>query len=317
MGMERVVVTGGAGVIGRELLARLARRDCEILCLDREPLPQPAPPNVRFIQVDLAKGGMDEIASFAPHTIYHLAAAFERAQETPDFWEANYRDNLLVTHRLHDLIRRLPGLRHYVFASSYLIYQPELYLFPAPREDARALDEDAPVRPRNLCGAAKYLAEREIDFLVEVDRRPLSCVSARIFRVYGRGSRDVISRWVRALLSDEPVVVYNPENRFDYIFAGDVAEGLIRLRDAATPGHRIVNLARGRAHRVADVLGVLGREFNQLSRLRQDAAAEERHEASVADLARLKTLTGWRPATSLEDGIAKVVAFERAKAGNG
>ena len=56
-------------------------------------------------------------------------------------------------------------------------------------------------------------------------------VSARIFRVYGRGSRDVVSRWIRSLTQapDLPLTVFRKEGRFDYVYAGDVAEGLLRL----------------------------------------------------------------------------------------
>ena len=64
---------------------------------------------------------------------------------------------------------------------------------PAP------LAETDPVRPRNLCGGAKLMHEKELDFLDQFPGTPFTSVSARIFRVYGRGSKDVVSRWVRSL----------------------------------------------------------------------------------------------------------------------
>src|SRR5207237_653324 len=63
---------------------------------------------------------------------------------------------------------------------------------------------------------------------------------------------DVVSRWVRALIAGRPIEVFNPENRFDYIFAGDVAEGLRRLADSPTASG-IVNLATGRSPSIAEV----------------------------------------------------------------
>ena len=83
---QRVVVTGAAGVIGRELVTRLLAEGHELLTLDREPMPPALAGRVRHCQVDLAVGGMEEIRDFAPETVHHLAAAFERSEEEPGFW---------------------------------------------------------------------------------------------------------------------------------------------------------------------------------------------------------------------------------------
>src|SRR5579885_2495226 len=152
---HRIVVTGGSGVIGRELLGRLVAGGAEVMSLDREPLPDRLARRVHQVQVDLSEGGMDEIREFRPDTIYHLAAALERSEEESGFWLPGYRDNIAVSHRLHDAIRKVPGLRTYVFASSYLIYEPSLYLLDAPRTTPVAL-RDAPDR------AAQPLRRRQV-----------------------------------------------------------------------------------------------------------------------------------------------------------
>jgi carbamoyl-phosphate synthase large subunit len=116
-----------------------------------------------------------------------------------------------------------------VFASSYLIYDPGLYLFDQPREHAVRLKETDAIRPRNLTGVAKLAHETELRFLADHCNDRFTSVSARIFRGYGRGSRDIVSRWVRSALAGERLAVYQPEGMFDYVYAGDTAEGLIRL----------------------------------------------------------------------------------------
>lgn len=135
-------------------------------------------------------------------------------------------------------------------------------------------------------------------------------MSARIFRVYGRGSRDVISRWVRAGLKDEPIEVYGRNNRFDYIFADDVAEGLIRLAESEA-AQGVINLGSGVARSIADVVAILQIELPGLQV--QDRRSDDMVEASCADMTLFQQITGWLPNTSLEEGIKQIIAYERER----
>jgi len=306
----RALVTGGAGVIGRELVRKLSDAGADVLSVDREPMPAGPWASASHVRLDLAVDELASLASFRPEVVFHLAAAFERSKETPDFWEANERDNLLCGHRVVDLARTAPALRRIVFASSYLIYDPALYAFDAPQADARALRENDPAEPRNLCGAAKLYTEKEIDFVRSVVRPEVGAVHARIFRVYGRGSRDVVSRWVRAALAGQTIELYRGDNSFDYVFAADVAEGLLRLA-AAPQADGVVNLASGTARSVDEVLDAIVERIPATRGLVRRVEVDEPWEASRADLERLRDWTGWSPGTALEAGIDRIVEFER------
>ena len=312
---KRVLVTGGAGVIGRELLDRLVQSDAQILSVDRLPLPDRMDNGIGHRQIDLADGDLDFIGAFRPQVVFHLAASFERSRETTDFWPINWRDNLLASHRVIDAVAREGDLETLVFASSYLVYSTSLYLSDRhPAKKPTALGEDRPLSPRNLCGAAKLYTEGELAFLPTAMRRPVRTVSARIFRVYGRGSRDVISRWTRAALRREPLNVYHPENRFDYVYAGDVAEGLLRL-GTATRAHGPVNLATGHASRIQEVLDTL-QGFAPPGTLRvHTRRIDEPFEASCANVDKLRQLTRWSPGTPLKQGMRTIWEFEEARVG--
>jgi nucleoside-diphosphate-sugar epimerase len=305
---QRVLVTGGAGAIAREVLERLGTSDAAILSIDRLPLAFDRPSNVDHRIADLADADLGDVRDFDPTVILHLAATFERSVESPEFWEPNWSDNVVVTHRLCDLASGLRSIRAFVFASSYLVYRSSQYLSAEPRMSAVALTEDAEQQPRNLCGAAKAYGEAELGFARHVLAARFRCVSARIFRVYGRGSRDVVSRWVRAALRGESIEVYQPENRFDYVYGGDVAEGLLRMATEPVVAGAL-NLAAGRARSVAEVIQAIeaatGRTLD-----RRDVPVEAPYEASRADLTRLRGALGWSPTTTLEDGVRALVEHE-------
>lgn len=307
---QRVLVTGGAGVIAGEVLARLSAAGADVLSVDRMALPADAPPGVDHVVADLAVASLDRMAAFRPRYVLHLAATFERSAESPEFWEQNWSDNVVVTHRLVELADASADVEAFVFASSYLIYDPELYSSAAAPTEAIALSERSWIRPRNLCGAAKLYGEAELGFMRDVRRAGYRTIFPRIFRVYGRGSRDVVSRWVRAALAGESVEVYHPENRFDYIFSGDVADGLIRMAMTPEAGGAI-NLGSGRARPVTDVIAAIERATgSRLETRRRDV--DEPFEASCADVRRLQTMIDWLPPTSLETGVEHLVAHERA-----
>jgi carbamoyl-phosphate synthase large subunit len=310
---SRILVTGGAGVIARELLELLSDRGATVLSVDRLPLSFPAPADVRHLVADLADADLAPIADFRPERVLHLAATFERSVESAEFWTQNWSDNVVATHRLAELAARLGGIEAFVFASSYLGYRMSQYSSPTPLAVGVRLDETSPIMPRNLCGAAKLYGESELVFARGAMGGGFRSVSARIFRVYGRGSRDVVSRWVRAALRDEPIEVYHPENRFDYVYSRDVAEGLMRMSvDARATG--AINLASGVARSVADVIAAI--EAATERRLNtQMIPVDEPYEASEADLTRLRQTIGWAPKTSLQAGIDQVVQHERANVG--
>jgi carbamoyl-phosphate synthase large subunit len=309
---QRVLVTGGAGVIAGELLQRLSALGVDVLSVDRLALPTEAPSGVEHLVADLAVMDLDPIAAFRATYVFHLAATFERSVESPEFWEQNWSDNVVVTHRLAELADASPDIEAFVFASSYLVYDPEQYSSAAAPGEATALSEDARIRPRNLCGAAKLYGEAELRFMRDVRHAGARTVMPRIFRVYGRGSRDVVSRWVRAALAGEAVELYHPENRFDYIYSGDVAEALIRMAttpEAAGP----INLGSGKARPVADVVVAIERATGaHLDARRHDV--DEPFEASCADVRRLQGIIDWLPPTTLEAGVERLVDHERTNA---
>ena len=311
--MQRVFVSGGAGVIGMELVPKLCALGATVFVGDLKPRPASFPPEVLYRQGDLNTMSAREFEAFGPDLFIHLAATFERSTESYEFWHENFRHNVQLSHHLMTLAKDSPGLRRVVFASSYLIYLPALYQFGSPRDAAVSLRETDPVSPRNLTGMAKLAHEVELGFLETFRSAQFTSVSARIFRGYGRGSRDVISRWVRALLADEPITLYRPEGLFDYVYAADTAEGLIRLAQAPCTG--IVNLGTGRARRVSDVVDILRRHFPAMQVV--NGESDIPYEASQADTTRLVASTGWTPEFDLETALPRIIDHEKASRGAG
>lgn len=310
MSGKRVFVSGGAGVIGLEIVPKLLILGATVMVGDLKPRPSMFSRGVIYRQGDLNEMSEHEMRQFAPDIFIHLAATFERSEETYGFWGENFLHNVQLSHHMMTLVKDQPSLKRVVFASSYLVYEPSLYQFSSPANVAISLSELDPVKPRNLTGAAKLSHEIELRFIAQYRSSQFDTVCARIFRGYGRNSRDVISRWIRALLNNEEITVYRPEGLFDYVYAADTAEGLIRLaRSSNATG--IVNLGTGNARRVQEVIDVLRIHFPNLKCTMMESDIP--FEASQADMSNFRDFTGWNPEYNLELAIPEMIAFERAK----
>lgn len=301
---KRVFISGGSGVIGTALVNALLEQDAVVLIGDLKPQPGQWTNLVHYREGDLNTLTSKEIHDFSPEIYFHLAATFERSIESEEFWEENFHHNILLSHHLLSLVKGLHSLQKIVFASSYLIYHPQDYLFSTPKKNAVPLQESGRIAPRNLCGMAKLLHEQELDF-VKKFRPELQIASARIFRSYGRKSRDIISRWIKALSThpNKPLQVYRPEGRFDFVFADDVAHALQRL--AETDFNGVVNVGSGRSRSIEEVLDILKHHFPSLSY--QVGESDILYEASQADLSMFHRILPHFSFRPLEAGIQALI----------
>ena len=302
-----VFVSGGAGVIGTSLVTRLYEKGARLFVGDLKPRPTDWPKDIMYREGDLNDINKEQLLEFQPEYYFHLAATFERSEETYDFWEDNFHHNIRLSHYLIDCLKGSKTLKKIVFASSYLIYDSQQYLFKIPPEVPVRLSESSAIQPRNLCGMAKLLHEQELAFIQSFNRGKLSVACARIFRSYGRNSRDIISRWIRSLLRNETITVYGKEGAFDFIFADDVAEALVRLALLNNCG--VVNLGNDYARNIADVLRILKEYFPNMKFTEEDIKLP--YEASQAEMTRFQSLTGWMPQYQLESAIPLMIEYEK------
>lgn len=305
----RVILTGTAGVIGRKLVRLLVTAGHEVLSVDREPLPEEVS-GLPFdhLQDDLSTMNLEPVVAYQPEAVLHLAASFERSQESAEYWERGWRDDVVASHRLIDAVREARSLRTFLFASSYLLYDPDLYLSDTAGASA-ALQERSPLLPRNLCGAGKLYTERELSYIEETTRPDLRVINARIFRAYGQGSRDVVSRWVRSGLRGDKIEVYNTENSFDYVYSGDVAAVLMRLLE--TPeASGAYNVATGTATSISEVVDALVAEGIVDEAQVVQCGSSPPYESSVADVSALRALLGSVPATDIRSGVRLLAEHE-------
>jgi UDP-glucose 4-epimerase len=225
-----IVVTGGAGFIGRHLLARLAANraafgdaDEPIVVIDnlhrastgglRDLINEGA---IRFIEADVRDAAALGEAMQGADYVFHLAAQSNvmGAEADPEY---AFSTNVDGTHRVLQAALGA-GAQRVVMASSREVYgQPSSV--PVP--------ETAPLIPKNTYGASKAAAE--MSCRVAALRGGLEVVALRLANVYGQGdSGRVIPLWLERAASGEELVVYGGNQVMDLIWVDDVVSAFLR-----------------------------------------------------------------------------------------
>ena len=285
---RRVLVTGGAGFIGSNLVDALLARGDEVVVLDdlssgkRENLD----PRATFVEGSITDP--PELPA-VPEVVFHLAAQIDVRHSVADpAYDA--RINVAGTARMLELAREA-GARRFVFASTGGALYGDAEVAPSP--------EDTPILPMSPYGTAKAAAELYLGLYARL--YGTSTVATRFANVYGprqdpRLEGGVIAIFSAAAERGERVTVFGDglQTR-DFVYVGDVVEAL--LAAAASDATGAFNVGTGVETSVLDLAAAVGVEY--------DHAPERPGEVfrSVLDPSEAERALGWKAQVSLAEGL--------------
>ncbi|RXF70947.1 NAD-dependent epimerase/dehydratase family protein [Hansschlegelia zhihuaiae] len=299
----RVLITGGNGYVGREVVRLLADEHdvCVVDNLRAGPL-RIAPAilaRIRFEQEDIEDGeAMARLArDVRPEAVIHLAAIhyIPECEADPS---AAVRTNVVGTV---NLLRVCPSGCRFVFASSGAVYAPA----SEPHDEARAR-----IGPNDVYGLTKLQGEAYVGHLA--GSSGLSAVNVRLFNVIGPGETNphLVPEIVAQLRSGRKTIkLGNLWPKRDYVHVRDAARGFVAtaLNSKVEAAETItVNLGTSRSYSVAEVLRKLRRIAGVKFTIEQDEGrirtVDRPHLA--ADIRRIQQLFGWEPRLSIDEALA-------------
>ncbi len=144
-----------------------------------------------------------------------------------------------------------------------------------------------------------------------------SAAWARLFYLYGPGEQPdrLVPSVIRTLLRDEPMPCSHGEQVRDFLYIEEVADALAALLDSPVTGD--VNIASGRPITLRAFLSMSGAQLGRERLLEFGARPARPDEPATltADVTRLTDEVGWTPRRSLEDGLARTIAWWRQEVG--
>ena len=298
----RVLVTGGGGFIGSNLVRALLERGDDVRILDnfstgnRENLADLAG-EIEVVEGELRSYERVHAATRGVEVVFHQGAlpSVPRSVQDPLTTAAVNTEGALNVL----LAARDEGIRRVVFASSSSVYGNSDEL---PRVETQNPD---PISPY---GVSKLAAER---YCVSFSRvYGLETVALRYFNVFGPNQDPssqyaaVVPRFVTTIADGRPVPIYGDgEQKRDFTFVSNVVEANLLAAEAEEVSGTIVNVATGRAtsvHELADTIGTILRL--PVERELHPARTGDIRD-SYADVTRARELLGWEARIGLEDGL--------------
>ena len=255
---KRILVTGGAGCIGSNLVRTLLKAEPEkIIVIDDLSASYewnlPKDPKVLFIHGSILDDEkMKRAFSFKPHYVFHLAAHFAN-QNSVDHPETDLLVNGLGTLKTLQY-SQLVDVERFVFASSGCsVYGSQT---PLPlKEDYVSLHLDTPYQIHKLLG------ELYCNYFHDYYR--LSVAIARYFNVYGPGEvpgkyRNVIPNFIWWAIHGQPLPITGTgEETRDFTFVDDIVEGTLRMGVIPEAVGEAINLASGTETKIIDLANMI------------------------------------------------------------
>ena len=325
----KVLVTGAAGFIGYHVCRRLLDRGGDVVGVDNlndyyDPRLKEArldllrrSGNFQFERLDIADAdGMRRLfAATKPQRVLNLAAqaGVRYSLVNPQaYLDANLQGFLNILEGC-----RHNGVEHLVFASSSSVYGANTL---QPFSEHHNVDH-----PVSLYAATKKANELMAHTYAALYKLP--CTGLRFFTVYGPWGRPdmALFKFTRGILEDEPIDVYNFGNMIrDFTYVDDIVEGVVRVidrvaepddnwnGDAPDPArsfapYRIFNIGNNRPVPLLDFIAALEEALGRKAKMNLMPIQPGDVPSTMADVGELEAAVGFRPNTSIREGIGRFV----------
>jgi UDP-glucose 4-epimerase len=304
--MTNVLITGGAGFIGRHLADYLTGRgDVTVTVIDNESLGDRRHldlEKVRFIAGDLRNRDELRSALEGQDAVVHLAADTRVIESIADPAH-NFESNVIGTFNLLELCREL-GVERIVAASTGGAIlgdvEPPVHEQMAPQ-------------PTSPYGASKLMLEGYLS--AYSSSYGLSSCALRFSNIYGPRSfhkGSVVAHFYKQILAGEKLVVYGDGSQTrDFLYVGDLVEAIWAAVES--PAEGAYQLGSGKPTTVNHLLEVIRTVTGlDLEVVYQDFRAGEVRD-TWCEIEKARTSFGFDPATQLEDGLRQTWEWFRAQ----
>ncbi|MEM2910341.1 MAG: GDP-mannose 4,6-dehydratase [Nitrososphaerota archaeon] len=297
----KVLITGSEGFIGRNLKRYFKSLGYDVAGID---IADSSEYTVDVVDKDAV---FRAVTDFNPDAIVHLAAIVSIPKSIEDPYNC-YRVNCFGTLNVLEASARI-GLKRFIYASSANVYG-------LPKE--LPVREDTPISPRAPYDFSKVIGEKFVESYI--NHKGLPAVILRSWKLFGEDDvpTSAIVRFVRSCLTNQPLYLYNAgRDSTDptYIENYCLAVKLSLEREEAVG--QVFNVGTGNEvtiRQLAEKIKALTGSSSELILLPPRTEMESEPMRSYPSIEKLMSI-GYRPVVSLEEGLKRVIEYEKKRVG--
>ncbi|MCP4310819.1 MAG: NAD-dependent epimerase/dehydratase family protein [Bacteroidetes bacterium] len=317
--MSKIIVTGGAGMIGSNLVKRLVEEKHEIVVIDNlwrgkleylndEVTGRPVIDlDTRFFNIDLSK----EISDTAPFEgtdyIIHLADVVAGIGYVFNNQGSLFRQNLLINSNTIDLARKLK-IKGFLYAGTACSFPAELqdsFEYSLLKEE-----ELYPANPESAYGWSKLMGVYEADILgMESDIEVLSLLFHNVYGApcdFSIEKSQVIPSLIRKAIEfpkgGDFVVWGSGKQGRAFLHIDDVVDGILLGLEKGF-GHGYIQLGPDFSTTIAELAGTIVGISGKDIEIQFDTSKPEGDKARAADYTKAREILGWEPRVALKEGL--------------
>jgi nucleoside-diphosphate-sugar epimerase len=320
---EKVAITGGAGFIGSNLAKRLIDEGKEVLIIDD--LSSGSLQNLAYFGIkEVIKGDLRDY-EFARRslkgvqTLYHLAAdignvVYLHGSNLGEF--AAMQSNLIIDANVfRSCVEN--NIKYVIYPSSVSVYSYKKQ--HASNAVFKEEDADKDVHPEGGYGWVKYMAEKELAL------SSLKFGIARIFHAYGPNINisDTKSQVIASLIKkaikypkEDFIVWGDGTQKRCFVYIDDVIDALLKLRTYIEK-HDNLTINVGSTHEITveqlanAIIKLSGKDIN----IKHDTTKPRGANSRMPNLDKANKVLGWKPTTTLNEGLKRTYEWESKRIG--
>lgn len=310
---KRVLVTGADGFIGSHLVERLVAEGCKVkaFCyynsfnswgwldsLDKEKLK-----NIEVFMGDVRDPNGVRTAIEGSQIVFHLAAliAIPFSYHSPDSYvDTNVKGTLNVLQACREF-----GVERLIVTSTSEVYGTAMYV---------PIDEKHPRQGQSPYSATKIGADHLAESFFRSFALPVTIV--RPFNTFGprQSARAVIPTIITQLIAGLPKIsLGDTRPTRDLVYVADTVSGFVRIAEADNVSGEEINIATQKETSIGDLAVMIGKIMGKPVEVLQDDVRMRPTDSEVFRLLgsneKIKRLTGWQQAYSLEDGLTETIQW--------
>ncbi len=314
---RKVLITGGAGMLGSALALELVPLGARVRILDAM-LPsyggnlfnlKEVEDRIEFIEGDLRDKERVLRSVEGVQAIFNLAAQVSYIDSNRDLI-TDLDINCKAQINLLEAVQKIGSRPKIIFASSRFVYG---------RIERNPVDEKHPLNCLSIYGIHKLVAEKYHRFFFE--QYAIPTVSLRIANPYGprqqmKHSKYGIVNWfVRQAMEGKPLTVYGDGlQKRDYVYVEDVARAFLMAAASEATAGECYNVGSGAGTRFREMARIVA-EMVPGAQVVETPWNPDNHLVEtgdyVSDISKIKAHAGWAPTVPLKEGIARTLAYYR------